>query len=79
MIWILHDLRRQSPQCKGLRIDSYIRQGSSRDGLKVLKADKFDSMLEFHIEGLEGRVERVSIASPRVSGKTIPRFILQIT
>ncbi|XP_052233159.1 uncharacterized protein LOC127846018 [Dreissena polymorpha] len=77
---ILHDLRRQSPQYKGLRIDSYIRQGSSRDGLKVWKADEFDSMLEFHIEGLEKRVERMYIASPLVSGKNIPGFCyLQIT
>ncbi|XP_060586020.1 uncharacterized protein LOC132741780 isoform X1 [Ruditapes philippinarum] len=36
-----------------LRIDSYIRQGSSRDGLKVIKPDEFDTILEFHIEGLQ--------------------------
>ncbi|XP_052794411.1 uncharacterized protein LOC128227688 [Mya arenaria] len=37
---------------RGLRIGSYVRQGSSREGLKVLKADEFDTMLEFHFDKL---------------------------
>ncbi|WAQ98331.1 hypothetical protein MAR_022704 [Mya arenaria] len=42
---------------RGLRIDSYVRQGSSREGLKVLKADEFDAMLEFHFDGLESKID----------------------
>ncbi|WAQ98318.1 hypothetical protein MAR_022691 [Mya arenaria] len=46
---------------EGLRIDSYVRQGSSREGLKVLKADEFDEMLEFHFDGLE-KIQGVDMA-----------------
>ncbi|XP_053391500.1 uncharacterized protein LOC123541466 [Mercenaria mercenaria] len=42
-----------------LRIDSYIRQGSSRDGLKVIKPDEFDTVIEFHIEGLQFSEKRI--------------------
>ncbi|XP_060586019.1 uncharacterized protein LOC132741778 isoform X3 [Ruditapes philippinarum] len=50
---LLDDLRvKASTDYEHLRIDSYIRQGSSRDGLKVIKPDEYDTVLEFHIEGL---------------------------
>ncbi|XP_060579410.1 uncharacterized protein LOC132736317 [Ruditapes philippinarum] len=51
---LLKELRvKASTDYEHLRIDSYIRQGSSRDGLKVIKPDEFDTVLEFHIEGLQ--------------------------
>ncbi|KAH3775145.1 uncharacterized protein LOC127844339 [Dreissena polymorpha] len=71
MKWILEDIRLQAKNYKGLRIDSYVRQGSSREGLKVYKADEFDSMLEFHIEGLENRIKQTPIYK---NGKIIPAF-----
>ncbi|WAQ98330.1 hypothetical protein MAR_022703 [Mya arenaria] len=45
---LLKELRCQAEHFEGLRIDSYVRQGSSREGLKVLKADEYDAMLEFN-------------------------------
>jgi len=56
---ILDVLRSES--FEGIRIDSYIRQGSSREGLKVVEPNEFDAMLEFHIEGLEGKITEESI------------------
>lgn len=49
---LLEEMRKEAKKYEGLRIDSYIRQGSSRDGLKVISPDEYDSVLEFHIEGL---------------------------
>jgi hypothetical protein len=47
---LLKELRvKASTDYEHLRIDSYIRQGSSRDGLKVIKPDEYDTVLEFHI------------------------------
>ncbi|WAQ98335.1 hypothetical protein MAR_022708 [Mya arenaria] len=54
---LLKELRSQAENYEGLRIDSYVRQGSSREGLKVLKADEFDAMLEFHFDGLESHIQ----------------------
>jgi len=51
----------RSESFEGIRIDSYIRQGSSREGLKVVEPNEFDAMLEFHIEGLEGKISEESI------------------
>ena len=59
MDMVLERLRSES--FEGIRIDSYIRQGSSREGLKVVEPDEFDAMLEFHIEGLEGKINQESI------------------
>ncbi|XP_045187922.2 uncharacterized protein LOC123545672 [Mercenaria mercenaria] len=57
---LLKDLRaRAAAHYKHLRIDSYIRQGSSRDGLKVIKPDEFDTLIEFHIEGLQLSEKRI--------------------
>lgn len=36
-----------------LKIKSYVRQGSSRDGLKVIAPDEFDTIIEFHIDDLQ--------------------------
>ncbi|XP_053400505.1 uncharacterized protein LOC128545901 isoform X1 [Mercenaria mercenaria] len=56
-----------------LRIDSYIRQGSSRDGLKVIRPDEFDSVIEFHIEGLQIS-EKLSEKRMYKNGKYVPGF-----
>ncbi|KAH3775142.1 hypothetical protein DPMN_176539 [Dreissena polymorpha] len=69
---LLKQLREQAKKYEGLRIDSYIRQGSAREGLKVLNANEFDTMLEFHIEGLEGRIDHAPITN--AAGKSIPGF-----
>ncbi|WAQ98334.1 hypothetical protein MAR_022707 [Mya arenaria] len=59
---LLTELRSQAEaNYKGLRIDSYVRQGSSREGMKVIKADEFDAMLEFHFDGLESKIEQTEI------------------
>ncbi|KAH3775159.1 uncharacterized protein LOC127844341 isoform X1 [Dreissena polymorpha] len=42
---LLKQLREQAKKYEGLRIDSYIRQGSAREGLKVLDANEFDTLL----------------------------------
>ncbi|WAQ98338.1 hypothetical protein MAR_022711 [Mya arenaria] len=55
---LLKELRCQAEHYEGLRIDSYVRQGSSREGLKVLKADEYDAMLEFHFDGLDNRIQQ---------------------
>ncbi|XP_052791601.1 uncharacterized protein LOC128225733 [Mya arenaria] len=52
------ELRSKGKRYEGLVINSYVRQGSSREGLKVLNADEFDAMLEFHFEGLDERIEQ---------------------
>ncbi|XP_053397031.1 uncharacterized protein LOC128556324, partial [Mercenaria mercenaria] len=36
------------------------RQGRSRDGLKVIRPDEFDSVIEFHIEGLQLSEKRIN-------------------
>ncbi|XP_060586028.1 uncharacterized protein LOC132741781 [Ruditapes philippinarum] len=67
---LLKELRvKASTDYEYLRIDSYIRQGSSRDGLKVIKPDEFDTVLEFHIEGL-----RLLEQPIYKSGKYVPGF-----
>lgn len=49
---------------KHLRIDSYVRQGSSRDGLKIIAPDEFDTIVQFHIDGLEHCLEEVGTEMP---------------
>jgi hypothetical protein len=67
---LLKELRvKASTDYEHLRIDSYVRQGSSRDGLKVIKPDEFDTVLEFHIERLQLLEEHIYI-----NGKYIPGF-----
>lgn len=66
---LLEEIRKEAAKYEGLRIDSYIRQGSSRDGLKVIAPDEYDSVFEFHIEGL--KTEPLPILK---NGKKIPGF-----
>ncbi|KAL4220397.1 Mitochondrial fission 1 protein [Mactra antiquata] len=54
---------------KGLRIDSYILQGSSRDGLKVIAPDEFDIGIEFHIDGVH--FEKCPVLK---NGREVPGF-----
>lgn len=68
---LLKQLRAEATKYEGLRIDSYIRQGSSRDGLKVVAPDEYDTILEFHIEGLEYNLRQKSIHK---QGKLVPGF-----
>ncbi|XP_045183052.2 uncharacterized protein LOC123541548 [Mercenaria mercenaria] len=45
----------------GLVLEGYSYQGSSRDGLKVISPNEFDTMLTFHIESLgcvENKIEK---------------------
>jgi hypothetical protein len=50
--WLLKEVKGKAQYYERLKIESYIRQGSSRDGLKVVAPDEFDTVLEFHIEGI---------------------------
>lgn len=73
---LLKELRAQATKYEGLRIDSYIRQGSSRDGLKVIAADEFDIILEFHIEGLEGKIHQRTIY--KNGSRSVPGFCFMV-
>ncbi|XP_052795651.1 uncharacterized protein LOC128228394 [Mya arenaria] len=55
------ELRSQAKKYEGLVINWYVRQGSSREGLKVVKADEFDVMLEFHFDGLDDRIKQIYV------------------
>ena len=68
---LLEEVREEAKKYEGLRIDSYIRQGSSRDGLKVIAPDEYDSVLEFHVEGLKTEPQPV-----KKNGTIIPGFCL---
>lgn len=48
---ILTDIKAFADDFKGLKIERYVRQGSSREGLKVIAADEFDTILLYHFEG----------------------------
>ncbi|KAL4239008.1 hypothetical protein ACF0H5_003712 [Mactra antiquata] len=53
LVKLLDEMKvRARAQFQGLRIDKYVRQGSSRDGLKVIAPDEFDTGFEFWIEGI---------------------------
>ncbi|KAL4219034.1 hypothetical protein ACF0H5_021617 [Mactra antiquata] len=66
---LLKEMRAKVVGVTHLKIDSYIRQGSARDGLKVIAPDEFDVAFEFHIERLE------YVESPiQVSSRPIPGF-----
>ncbi|WAQ98236.1 hypothetical protein MAR_022609 [Mya arenaria] len=67
------ELRSQAEKYEGLLINSYVRQGSSREGLKVVKADEFDAMLEFHFDGLDERIEQIHFID-RDERKFIPGY-----
>ncbi|KAH3773070.1 hypothetical protein DPMN_174421 [Dreissena polymorpha] len=69
---LLKQLREQANKYEGLRMDSYIRQESARESLKVLDANEFDTLLEFHIESHKGHIDHSAITN--ASGKTIPGF-----
>ncbi|XP_053409147.1 uncharacterized protein LOC123561452 [Mercenaria mercenaria] len=48
---------------KDLVIEKYVRQGSSREGLKVNKADEFDVLLLFHIMGMHLEINHLTDAN----------------
>ncbi|XP_052819358.1 uncharacterized protein LOC128245151 isoform X1 [Mya arenaria] len=48
----LKGLRYHASEYNGLVIEQYITQGSARDGLKVIAADEFDTMIFFRISEL---------------------------
>ena len=56
-------------QYEHLKMERFVHQGSSREGLKVVVPDEFDTLLQFHIEGL--KYEEVHL---RQNGKIIPEF-----
>ncbi|KAH3829652.1 uncharacterized protein LOC127876199 [Dreissena polymorpha] len=47
------EMRAEAAKYERLRIESYIRQGSSRDALKVIWPNEYDSVIQFQIEGLK--------------------------
>ena len=49
---LLKEFQNQANYYKGLSIKKYLKQGSSREGLKTHKADEFDTVLLFDIQGL---------------------------
>ena len=51
--FLLKEIKAQAKRkFNGLSIDRYVKQGSSREGLKIRKADEFDTVLLYAIEGL---------------------------
>ncbi|XP_052230411.1 uncharacterized protein LOC127844338 isoform X1 [Dreissena polymorpha] len=67
---ILKQLQELAGKYEGLCIKEYIRQGSAREGLKVINANEFDMLLEFHIEGLDDVIDYASITNS--AGRSIP-------
>ncbi|KAL4239007.1 hypothetical protein ACF0H5_003711 [Mactra antiquata] len=65
---LLKEMRAKVVDVTHLKIDSYIRQGSARDGLKVIAPDEFDVAFEFHIEGLEFEESSILVASRPIPG-----------
>ena len=55
---------------KGLKIERYVRQGSSREGLKVIAPDEFDTLLLYHLENIYLSPRNIETAS----NKIIPEF-----
>ncbi|XP_045208218.2 uncharacterized protein LOC123560041 isoform X2 [Mercenaria mercenaria] len=53
----------------GLFIEKYVKQGSSREGLKVHAPDEFDVLLQYSFENLEYKVVNKS-----VNGKLLPEL-----
>lgn len=49
---LLKEFQNQANNYKGLSIKRFIKQGSSREGLKTRKADEFDTVLLFDIQEL---------------------------
>ena len=49
---LLKEIKAQAERYKGLAIGKYVKQGSSREGLKIRKADEFDTVLIYEIKGL---------------------------
>ena len=64
---LLKEFQTQAGYYEGLSIKKYIKQGSSREGLKTRKADEFDTVLLFDIEGLS--LEPVTIGTQPGLGK----------
>ncbi|XP_045209758.2 uncharacterized protein LOC123561450 [Mercenaria mercenaria] len=48
---------------KDLVIEKYVKQGSSREGLKVNKADEFDVLLLFYITGMHLEIKHLTDAN----------------
>ncbi|XP_060592031.1 uncharacterized protein LOC132746798 [Ruditapes philippinarum] len=55
----LEELQTEATRFSGLHINKFIRQGSSREGLKVSKADEFDALLLFDIKGMTFNVSHI--------------------
>ena len=66
---LLKEFQTQANYYKGLSIKKYLKQGSSREGLKTRKADEFDTVLLFDIHGLN--LEPINIKEQPGLGKTV--------
>ena len=64
---LLKAFQNQANYYKGLSIKKYIKQGSSREGLKTRQADEFDTVLLFDIQGL--RFEPINMKEQPGLGK----------
>ena len=67
---LFKEVRSGADKFEGLKIERYVRQGSSREGLKVIAPDEFDTLLLYHFENI--------FLSPKdietESNKIIPEF-----
>lgn len=50
---LLKEIKAQAESYDGLGIKKFVKQGSSREGLKIRKADEFDTVLLYEIKGLD--------------------------
>lgn len=57
---LMREIRTEADKIEGLVIENYVKQGSSREGLKVHEADEFDVLLQYHFEGLDYEIEHIS-------------------
>lgn len=56
---LMPEIKSEAAKYEGLVIEKYVKQGSSREGLKVHAADEFDVLLQFHFENIDYEVEPV--------------------
>lgn len=57
---LLVEVMKEASKIKGLQIKKYIKQGSSREGLKVGNPDEFDVLLLFELNDIQFKVEHVN-------------------
>ncbi|XP_052779276.1 uncharacterized protein LOC128216677 [Mya arenaria] len=67
---LLIEMRKEADKFEHIKLESYVRQGSSRDGLKVIAPDEYDTVVQFHIQGTH--IKHVKVTNDK--NETIPGF-----